>query len=213
MMWMMIAAQASVMITPPPPAPPPPAMGTGIMPVTVGATTLPHGPVPNMPILWIKAADYPPGAIINGDNGTTGFTLAVKASGEVSGCVVTESSGSLVLDRTTCELLRQRAVFAPALDGAGRPVAGTYSSKTRWVLPPPASLPQAADFAVTYVVETDGRTSGCSLVRATGTLAWRARDGAMLCPLRMREPFRDAQGNPVRREVRIVQSTIITPLP
>jgi TonB family protein len=83
---------------------------------------------------WITAEDYPATALRYDESGTAAFQLTVDARGAVTDCSITGSSGSQVLDDTTCTLIRQRAKFAPAVNAAGKPVAGYYSSSVRWAL-------------------------------------------------------------------------------
>jgi len=85
---------------------------------------------------YIADADYPALAIARGEEGTVEFELGISAAGLPSDCRVTRSSGSQLLDETTCRLLVERARFRPARDRAGRPVPDRVTSRIRWVLPP-----------------------------------------------------------------------------
>lgn len=72
---------------------------------------------------WVTNDDYPSDALSAGVEGRVGYTLTVTASGRVSGCKITASSGADSLDRATCSTLTRRARFeaAPAehnVDGA-----------------------------------------------------------------------------------------------
>ena len=200
--------------TPPPPAPPVAPISI-VSPPVMAAETLPRGPAPkDPPHGWIQTGDYPPLAVKNGESGTTRFTLSVDAKGTVTNCVVVSTSGSAALDRTTCDLIRARAKFNPALDGAGKPVAGSYTNQTRWILPPPGSLPQPGEFLFRYTVETDGRQTECKVEKATGAMEQRIKLIGEGCPaVRFREPYKDEQGNPVRRRVTVVQSLSVDPAP
>lgn len=199
-------------LPPAPPVPPPPPV---LMPAPVPVETLPRGPAPkNGPNGWIQTGDYPTMAIKNGESGTTRFMLSVDAKGVITNCVVVATSGSAALDRTTCDLVRARAQFSPALDGAGKPVAGSYTNQTRWILPPPGTLPQPGEFLFHYVVENDGRQTECKVEKATGAMEPRLKLVGEGCPaVRFREPYKDAQGNPVRRRVTVIQSVIVEPAP
>jgi len=84
---------------------------------------------------WVTTDDYPPSAIREGVQGTTGFTLAVGPDGKVTGCTVTSSSGSALLDDTACKLLARRARFTPAKDAAGNGMPSSYSNRVRWQVP------------------------------------------------------------------------------
>jgi len=201
----LIVLQQAV-VTLPPPVPPV---------LSPPAETLPRGPVPkNGPGGWIQAGDYPTMAVKNGESGTTRFTLTLDAKGAITNCVVVATSGSAALDRATCDLLRARGVFSPALDGAGKPVPGSYTNQTRWMLPPPGTVPQPGEFVFHYVVESDGRQTECKVEKATGAMEGRIKQVGEGCPaVHFREPYKDAQGNPARRRVTVIQSIIVEPAP
>ena len=119
------------------------------------------------PASWVTIADYPPSAIRAGEAGAVAFTLAIDASGRVTDCHVTQSSGHQSLDSSTCQILRQRAAFRP---GAA---ARRYSSRIRWVLPPPTSPVEVMpDFPTTASAETEvvigvtGLVESCRVVEA-----------------------------------------------
>ena len=95
---------------------------------------------------WITASDYPKPALRQGVGGVVGYRLDIDAAGKVVGCRVTGPSGQSALDQPTCDLLIQRAHFAPAADAAGRAVASSYSSRIRWALPPPVARPPVMMF-------------------------------------------------------------------
>jgi TonB family protein len=79
--------------------------------------------------------DYPSSAVRAGEEGTTGVRLMIGTDGRVGGCDVISSSGSAALDAATCNILRRRARFRPALDAEGRPTIDYYTQRVRWVLP------------------------------------------------------------------------------
>lgn len=88
----------------------------------------------NSPSGWITQDDYPPAAHSAGRQGDTGFRLDVDTRGRVAACTITASSGSSLLDETTCTLLKRRARFKPARDASGAYVAGHWTSVFRWRL-------------------------------------------------------------------------------
>lgn len=118
------APPAPVYVAPPPP-PPPPA------PVIAAVRLTPRG----NPASWATNDDYPPSAQRDGAQGTTGFSLTVGPDGRVTGCSVTSSSGSSILDDTTCRLVTRRARFNPGKDTTGAAVGGQFSSRIRWQIP------------------------------------------------------------------------------
>ncbi len=96
----------------------------------------PYKPRPsNYPGRWVTTNDYPARALMQERQGTTAFRLEVSAQGKITGCTVTQSSGSDDLDTATCNAVIKRAKFKPALDYDGKPVASMYSSRVRWQIP------------------------------------------------------------------------------
>jgi hypothetical protein len=71
---------------------------------------------------WFNPDDYPVGALLELRAGVTVARVSVSETGTVTDCTVVASSGSDLLDWQTCDKLRQRARFEPALDSAGRAV-------------------------------------------------------------------------------------------
>jgi periplasmic protein TonB len=74
--------------------------------------------------------DYPPAA--GGRRGSVGVILTVDPQGRVTGCEVTRSSGSAALDTATCNLLRRRERFTPAIDSNGSPAIGRVPVQIDW---------------------------------------------------------------------------------
>lgn len=147
---------------PPPPVAPPVKINVAIAPPAIETVQIAPPPAPVVPIIappapviappaprippkqaspkgrpgeWVTTNDYPSRALREEREGTTGFRLTVGPDGRVTNCEVTSSSGSPDLDSATCENLRRRARFNPATDGEGNPTTGSYSSRTRWVIP------------------------------------------------------------------------------
>lgn len=102
---------------------------------------------------WVKASDYPTGAMAGTREYAISFELDVAATGRASVCRITAGSGSAVVDRVTCDAAKRRARFAPARDAKGEPVDGRYGARLSWsvestprpVPAMPASKPLAAD--------------------------------------------------------------------
>lgn len=84
---------------------------------------------------WVTNDDYRPRWVMEGLAGRAGFTLSIDASGKVTGCTITRSTGHAPLDAATCDLVAKRARFDAARDGSGKPVAGTYRGAVTWQLP------------------------------------------------------------------------------
>ena len=92
---------------------------------------------------YVTDGDYPDSAIRAGEQGRVRFLLDVGVDGLVTGCTILESSGSPILDSTTCRIMRARARFTPARNSKGVPVRDRVSAAMRWVLPDP--LPRSPE--------------------------------------------------------------------
>jgi TonB family protein len=83
---------------------------------------------------WFPADAYPPEAKAAGMQGRTAFQLDIDDKGRITSCNITSSSGSPLLDSTTCALLVTNGRFAPARGADGRAVPGSWSSAMVWKL-------------------------------------------------------------------------------
>lgn len=116
--------------------------GTGTvdtgLPVT-GTSTSPFDPVgarpKGNPGRWVSNDDYRSRWIKEDMSGSAGFTLAIDASGKVTGCTITRSTGHAPLDAATCDLVTKRARFEAARDGSGKAVSGSYTGTITWKIP------------------------------------------------------------------------------
>lgn len=86
------------------------------------------------PGTWISTADYPPQASAAGQEGRTAFALDVDSKGRVTGCRIIESSGSPLLDNTTCSSMIVNARFKPAMGADGKAIASVWQSAMQWRL-------------------------------------------------------------------------------
>lgn len=190
-------AQAVVLDGPvqtvPPPAPPP----------IVIAPTPPNKGAPrpmDYPGNWVTTADYPSASLRANEQGTTAFALIVDKTGRVKECRITVSSGSPLLDETTCRLVTQRARFTPAVDAQDNPIEGTYSNRVRWVLPA-VTAPEPGNALTTFIVEADGSISDCK-VTLTGAAARQLSKLSNTCAsTRRMSPYKGPDGKPVRKRV------------
>lgn len=91
-------------------------------------------PVGN-PGRWVTNEDYPSAEMAAEHEGMITFLIDVSVAGKVAQCRIVGSSGWPALDSRTCELMRRRAVFRPARDAAGNPVAGHYINRVWWQIP------------------------------------------------------------------------------
>ena len=85
------------------------------------------------PAHYISPDDYPPAAA--GAEGTVRVSLLTDQQGRVTECRIKRSSGSPVLDVTTCRLLARRARYIPAVDRKGNPSIGTIEQEVTWKAP------------------------------------------------------------------------------
>ncbi|MBB5711442.1 energy transducer TonB [Sphingomonas xinjiangensis] len=94
----------------------------------------------------IRDSDFPDALAETGIGGTVGVRYTVWTDGRVVDCEITKSSGSRLLDATTCRLIRERFRFRPSRDRQGRAVAATIVENHSWMveqLPPdPAPAPR-----------------------------------------------------------------------
>nr|WP_294813993.1 TonB family protein [uncultured Sphingomonas sp.] len=160
----------------------------------------PSPPKPKVsPGQWVTNDDYPTAAIRAGQSGVVGFTLKVDASGKVTDCVVDSSSGSSLLDSTTCTLLRARVAFAPARDEKGHAVAGSFSSRFRWELPRanqpiPWSADQDTKIELDVSYGADGALTGC---KGTASKTVTSTSEELCAQVSRSAPIRSIDGKPV----------------
>lgn len=76
--------------------------------------------------------DYPSQALRNNDQGTVSYELLVGSDGRVQSCRIVRSSGSALLDQTTCRIIQQRGRFNPATDVDGSPIVANFSGQSEW---------------------------------------------------------------------------------
>lgn len=80
----------------------------------------------------IRDSDYPRGPLKAGIGGVVEFRFTVAATGRVSACGITRSSGNGELDATTCRIVMQRFRYRPATDRQGRAIAEEVDGDHRW---------------------------------------------------------------------------------
>jgi TonB family protein len=83
---------------------------------------------------WFPADAYPPEARAKGMQGRTEFKLELDPKGRITECDISKSSGSPLLDSTTCALLVTNARFKPAVNASGQAVPGEWRSAMVWQL-------------------------------------------------------------------------------
>lgn len=82
----------------------------------------------------LNNSDYPREAGETGAQGRVGVRYLVGEDGRVSDCEITRSSGSKLLDDTTCRLITERFRFRPSRDERGRSVASYIVENHEWVM-------------------------------------------------------------------------------
>ena len=78
--------------------------------------------------------NYPSRALREEVEGTVGVRVTVTPDGRATGCSVTASSGSSVLDEAACRGMERYARFDHALDRSGNPTSGSYSTRITYRL-------------------------------------------------------------------------------
>jgi len=101
---------------PPPPPPAPPSQARGATPDGLSR--------------WSARIqeNYPPRAVRDEIQGRVGVRVSIGPNGRVATCEVTSSSGSSILDEAACTGMERYARFNPALDAAGNPTTGNYTT-------------------------------------------------------------------------------------
>jgi TonB family protein len=115
-------------------APPPPPTHSSVPTYGARGPNMPASPQ-NDPGRWITSDDYPSSALRQELTGTTVFDIRVNRWGGLADCVILQSSGHVILDEEACRVINRRARFFPATDGQGKPIAGSYTSRIKWVIP------------------------------------------------------------------------------
>ena len=82
----------------------------------------------------MRDSDYPKGLGIEGIQGRVSVRYLVNEAGRVADCEITASSGSKILDDTTCRLITERFRFRPSRDGRGRPVPSYVVENHDWIV-------------------------------------------------------------------------------
>ena len=153
----------------------------------------------------IRPSDYPPEAWREDMEGMVGYQLSVDADGSVGDCTITESSGHELLDTLTCRFAVERYRFEPARDEDGNPVAGTFFTYADWQKREP-EFENGFRIRVRFAVDESGEVQNCETLEVSENLpAQMARSFEREpCPgSRSGVPYRDAEGNPVAREVEL----------
>ncbi|WP_156420380.1 energy transducer TonB, partial [Sphingopyxis sp. H073] len=82
----------------------------------------------------IRDSDYPREASRARVGGEVEVRFTIEATGRVTGCRVSRSSGDASLDATTCRLIEERFRFKPATNAAGEAIRSPYGWRQTWWL-------------------------------------------------------------------------------
>ena len=113
-------------LDPGPPTPPAPAKGPSKA----------RGVQPKNQRSWAARIqdNYPRRAAQEEIEGTVGVRVTVTADGKATGCSVTSSSGSDILDAAACKDLERYGRFDPALNDDGNPISASWSTRITYKL-------------------------------------------------------------------------------
>jgi protein TonB len=132
--------QVETVQTPPPPAPtftrPSTAPSAPPGPPTPPKVSKARGVQPKNQRSWAARIqeNYPRRAAQEEIEGTVGVRVTVTADGRATGCSVTSSSGSGILDDAACKDLERYGRFDPALDDDGNPTSAGWSTRITYKL-------------------------------------------------------------------------------
>ena len=79
--------------------------------------------------------DYPSQAVFAEQSGTAKVVGLIDEKGEMADCMVVETSGVAVLDAQTCNKVKERGKFSPAIGQDGKPAKSVFETRVRWVMP------------------------------------------------------------------------------
>lgn len=86
-------------------------------------------------VRYFHSGDYPSEAVMKGEQGYVGALFWVETDGRVKECKIIESSRRQSLDDRTCEVIRSRSRFSPALDHQGKAIRSPQYQRIRWEMP------------------------------------------------------------------------------
>lgn len=171
----------------------------------------PAEPLAN-PATWVNYDDYPAPALRANAQGTVQFRLTVSTQGLVDDCVIVSSSGSPLLDETTCRVVTQRARFKPARNALGQAVPSQYFRRVNWRIQQDdrgsnpetleGLLKQPALVNVRMEVDLTGKIIKCDLLQPLKGILPSPCATALAAP--PMKPFTDANGYPVVKTITVL---------
>lgn len=112
--------------------------------------------------------NYPPRALANGEQGAVYFVVTLDRDAHPTSCQVTHGSGHPLLDKETCDLIVQHAVFNSVKDASGRVTKSTHEGVVNWRIPGTPPVPVAP---VALTAQTAPEKKICKKTVRHGTLA------------------------------------------
>lgn len=79
--------------------------------------------------------DYPESSLRKGSSGQVIVAYTIGPSGRIDECKVVGPSGDPALDLRTCEVMKERGKFEPAIGADGKPTRVTMVLPVTWVIP------------------------------------------------------------------------------
>lgn len=151
----------------------------------------------------ISMDEYPAEAWREDMEGIVQYELAVDPKGVPTGCTITISTEYKLLDDLTCKLVMERQRFEPATDADGNAVAGVYVGDFAWEKREP-EFPGSFVIKVQFTIDENGDVQNCETLEMSGDISAGMRQSFARrpCPSSPNgAPYRDADGNPVAREL------------
>lgn len=112
--------------------------------------------------------NYPPRALLAGEQGPVYFVVTLDKDAHPTSCQVTHGSGYPLLDQETCDLIVQHAVFNSAKDANGRVRAGVHEGVVNWTIPGQTPAPINP---IPLTAETAPEKQVCRNTQRVGSLA------------------------------------------
>lgn len=191
--------------------------------ILAGAALAPAAPLE--PNKWFTSKEHPKTALMVAQRGHVAYTIDVSPDGTALRC---EPQSKTELDLRVCELVMERARFAPATDEQGRPAFGLYEGVASFLMPGNSRRPDRAKLAfpidrlpgdvaspayakVAFIVDSAGAISHCASMaeerrRSFHTIEALGPDAcARLTKDYRPAPARNAAGDPVTS----VQSIVV----
>lgn len=137
--------------------------------------------VPLMDMSKLSAGvPYPPAALRNRETGTVRYELDIGPMGEVIGCTILQSSGSAILDQTSCETVR-RARFEPPKNSD--PESAKYRGGVAWQMEDQHGADKVIVFVlrelplnlliprtlIRHAIDARGRVRDCTITDSSGS--------------------------------------------